>query len=455
MSKEKTVGGRTLPQNIEAETFLIASLLIDPRSMEKIINTKLTPHDFYDEKNKLIYDAIQKLIQDNRPIDIITLTDELQSDKRLDKVGGASYISSLIDIIPTSANIEHYAGIVKSKSMLRQLIYVANDIIAKSMDGVSEEAKNLAEEAEKRIFNITEESYASDLAGIKDVVQETIQNIQEMSTRQGELLGVPSGFHELDEVTDGFQDSELIILAARPGMGKTSFGLNILTNAVMKYKKSVGFFSCEMSRYSLVKRMLCSEAEVDQKRMRRGMLSKVEESKLVDAASALYETRCVFDDTPNIPILELVGKARRMKREYNIDMLIIDYLQLVNASDALGSNKPRHEQIGFISQSLKGLARQLDIPVIALAQLNRNIDQRGDDSRPKLSDLRDSGSIEQDADVIMFINRADEQPEDSSNADIREIIVGKNRNGPTVIFKIIFLKNFTKFRSYTKESPYL
>jgi replicative DNA helicase len=446
---------RVPPQNVEAESNLLASILIDNSSLDRVLNLKVNAEDFYDDRHKNIYKAVIELKKVNKPIDLITLTEMLKTLNMLEKTGGAEYISSLIDMIPTSANTEYYAEIVKSKAMLRQLIFVSSDIITKSMDAPGD-VKGLIDEAEKRIFDINQEVYSTSFANIRQVLNEAINEIMNTSIKQGELSGVPSGYTELDEKTDGFQKSELIIIAARPSLGKTSFGLNIATNAALKFGKRIGIFSCEMNRNSLVRRMLCSEALVNELNLRRGIVSKQDQDKIVRAAGKLYEVNIVFDDTPNIPILELRSKARKMKKDYEIDMLIIDYLQLITVGDEVGKNVPRHEQIAYVSRSLKGLARQLNIPIIALAQLNRNLESRGDDSKPRLSDLKDSGSIEQDADVILFIHKS-ENPQGEANkdntSDVREIIIGKNRNGPTDTVRMVFLRNFTRFQSLTKESP--
>jgi replicative DNA helicase len=441
------------PQNVEAESYLLASILIDNQSLDKITMLKINADDFYDDRHKNIFKAALELKKLNHPIDLITITEILKTLNLVEKSGGFEYVSSLIDMIPTSANTEYYAEIVKSKSMLRQLIHVSSDIISKSMESPGD-VKSLIDDAEKRIFDINQDVYSSSFTDIKKVLNETINEIMNMN-KLGELTGVPSGYPDLDEKTDGFQKSELIILAARPSMGKTSLGLNIASNASLKHNKKIGIFSCEMNRSSLVRRMLCSEAKVNDQRLRRGMASSMEREKIVNAAERLYDKTIVFDDTPNIPILELRSKARKMKKDYDIDLLLIDYLQLVTVGDEVGKNAPNHEKVAYVSRSLKGLARQLQIPIIALAQLNRNVESRGEDSRPRLSDLKDSGSIEQDADVILFIHKPDVPGGDDkkdNSTDIREVIIGKNRNGPTDTVRLIFLKDFTSFQSSTKES---
>ena len=455
---------RIPPQNLQAEELLIASLLMDNEAFEIISEERLTNKDFYDEKNKNIFTAIEKLNSQGRPVDLITVTEMLRSLGLLEKSGGAEYVSMLPDKTPTSANAKYYAEIIKSKSMLRQLIYINSDIISKSFEH-SGDVKSLIDDAERRIFEINEELFTNQFSPIKEIINMTIEELAK-TKNSSELSGVPSGFVELDDKTDGFQKSELIVIAARPSMGKTSFALNLAANSSVKYNKKVGVFSCEMSKHHLVRRMLCSEARVNELRMKKGMLTNQEKEYLVNAAEKLYDSQIVFDDTPNIPLMELRTKARKMKRDYDLDIIIIDYLQLITVGDELGRNQPRHEQIAHVSRSLKSLARQLDIPVIALAQLNRNVESRGDDSRPRLSDLKDSGSIEQDADVILFIHgntdkkaASDNNNNNDSNqrsnflCEPRELIIGKNRNGPTDTVKLVFLKEFTRFESISKELP--
>ena len=443
------------PQNIEAEVYLLASLLIDPDSFEKLLDMPydFSSDDFYDNKNKYVFKAIEQLKKKNTPIDIVTLADELNTSKLIDKVGGIEYISSLIDSIPTSANVEYYAEIVKSKSILRRLIYICNDTVIKCLDTPSD-VQILIDEAEKNIFDLNEEKHTASITHIKNSLYDIIEQANKSLNKVGEdIAGVPSGYYEFDQLTDGFGNSDLIVIAARPSMGKTSLALNIATKTAIKHGTKVGIFSCEMSKSSIVKRMLCSEANVDQTRMRKGILKNDEIEHLMRGAERLYDSTIVFDDTPNISILELRSKARRMKKEYNIELLLIDYLQLVTVEESMRKS-PRHEQIAYVSRSLKGLARQLDIPIIALAQLNRDIESRGDDSRPRLSDLKDSGSIEQDADLIVFIHKgkANEAYHDyGDNADLREIIIGKNRMGPTGIINMVFKKNITRFELLKKE----
>ncbi len=444
------------PQNVEAESSLLASLMIDSHSFDEIAERRLTVKDFYDERHQNIYQAILELVKKGRPVDLITVTETLKTLQTLEKSGGVDYLSGILDKITSSANVNYYAEIIKSKSMLRQLIFATSEIVTKCFENVGD-VRSLLDDAEKKIFEINQDLFTNDFTPIKEIVNKTIEELTNNENKSG-LSGVPSGFVELDDKTDGFQKSELIVIAARPSMGKTSLALNIAANASIKYGKRIGIFSCEMSKYHLGRRMICSEARVNELKMKKGMLTRQEKDYIVQAAEKLYDTPIVFDDTPNIQILELRTKARKMMRDYKLDMIIIDYLGLITVGDEAGRNLPRHEQIAYVSRSLKSLARQLEIPIIALAQLNRNVESRGEDARPKLSDLKDSGSIEQDADVILFIHGKgidSKQPGDDENrsydVDQRELIIGKNRNGPTDIVKVVFLKSFTRFESYTKD----
>lgn len=448
ISNYRSIDGK-IPRNIEAEMYVLASLILYAEVYENIVEINLNFDDFFDERHQYIFRAIKELKEDNKPVQIISVTEKLNVDKVLSKAGGSEYISSLLDQVPTSAFASYYAEIVKKKSTLRKLIYTSSEIISKSYDN-PEDVRVLLDEAEKKILDINQEVFSSSFSHIKDVVNETIQHIMTQKRREGELSGIPTGFSDLDEKTDGFQKSELIIIAARPSAGKTAFALNTAANMALRYQKGVGIFSCEMSKNSLMIRMLCSEAKVNQLMLRKNMISAQDQQKLAAAAEKLYETNIVFDDTPNIPVLELRSKARKMKKEYHVDIIMVDYLGLVSLGNEMGTSIPRHEQIAYISKSLKSLARELEIPVVALAQLNRNVESRGGDEGPRMSDLRDSGSIEQDADLIMFLHRKNLLGE--GDTDIRQLIIGKNRNGPTDIIELAFLKNFTKFQLSEKTT---
>jgi len=434
---------------------LLASILIDPDSFDKLLSASidLNNDDFYDKRHKFIYMAIEQLNKKHKPIDIVTLTDELNNSKLIDKAGGVEYISTLLDKLPTSENLEHYAEIVKSKSLLRKLIFICNSTITKCFDNPSD-VNQLIDEAEKNIFDVNIEKISSSLIPIKKSLSIIIDQVGKRSNSIGEISGIPSGYYDLDQLTDGFHNSELIVIAARPSMGKTSLALNMASKSALKHNKKIGVFSSEMNQISIVERMLCSEASIDQTRFRKGLLKTDEIEKLIREAERLYETVIIFDDTPNISILELRSKARRMVLDFGIEIVFIDYLQLVTVDDSM-RRSPRHEQIAYVSRSLKALARELNIPVVALAQLNRDIEARGEEARPRLSDLKDSGSIEQDADLILFISKAKTNSEyaenEDTNSELREIIIGKNRMGPTGLINMVFKKNYTRFELLKKE----
>ncbi len=445
---------RVPPRNLEAESYFLASLMIDPDSFNKLSEIKLLKDDFYDEKHRLIYSAILEHKLNNVPIDIITVTENLNSKNLLENAGGPTYITSLLDKIPSSENILHYAKIIKDKSLLRSLIRISSELVSKSYGG-DVSVKDLIESAEKRILELNESTNLRRYATIQELLIETVDGILKSSGNPSDITGVSSGYTDLDEITDGFKKSEMIILAARPGIGKTTLALNIMANAAIRHKKKIIFFCGEMSNENLIRRVLCSEARLNDRMLRRGILSSQDKSHIVAAAEKLYDVSMIFDDTPNISLFELKTKARKAFREFNVDMIIVDYLQLVTVGDEVGRNIPQHEKIGHISRSIKGLARELNIPILALAQLNRNVESRGkDDARPKKSDLKDSGSIEQDADMILFIHKNPSRPEDdnaSQDVEEVEVIVGKNRNGPEGICKLVFLKNLTRFESSKKE----
>ena len=450
---------RIPPHNIEAEQYLIASLLIDEDALPQIEEVRISENDFYDNQLKLVYQGIMKVHNNNKPIDIITVTDALTEMGLLDKVGGSTFVSGLVDNHPITANVKYYADIVKNKSILRQLISINTDIATKCYEE-SYEVKSLLDEAEQKVFAINESAFSGKLGRIQDHLQYIINDIMQKKNNPTDIgiSGISSGYPKLDEMIDGFQKSEMIIIAARPSMGKTSFAMNIAVNTAIKNKTKVGIFSCEMSAESITRRILSSESRVNERFMRNGKFQKQQEDYIIHAAGQLFETSIYFDDTPNIKLGELKTKARKMVHDYQVEMIIIDYLQLITLGEEIGRNAPRHEQVAYVSRNLKQLARQLNIPVIALAQLNRNVEEREGNSRPKLSDLKDSGSIEQDADVIMFIHgnkekksSDDENDQSQQNAEPRELIIGKNRNGPTGIVPLVFLKDYTRFESATKE----
>ena len=453
------ISSKIPPSNVEAERIILSAILLDNNCIDKVLDLRLSPEDFYDNKNGNIFRTILQIQKNNiKNIDLISLTEFSRSINLLDKIGGVDYLNSLIDITPSSANIEYYAELIKNKSMLRQLIYISQEIIHKGYASPID-VKAFIDESERKIFDINQEIHTSGFSHIGDIIYMTINQLSKEVRNPGEYSGISSGFIDLDTLTDGFQKQEFIVIAARPGMGKTALALNIAINSATKSKNKIGFFSGEMSKRSLGERILASESRISSEQFRRGINSKYIADKIVNAGAHLYkdEIGLYIDDTPNIPILELRSKARRMKKDLNINMIIVDYLQLITVGNELSKNTPRHEEIAYISRSLKGLARDLDIPVIALAQLNRNLSNRGEEAVPRLSDLKDSGSIEQDADLVIFIHHPEKKGdkkdgEEEENLDFKkvELIIGKNRNGPTDTVNLLFFPKFTKFENASK-----
>lgn len=432
--------GKVPPHDLEAEQAIIGSMLTDRDAVISAIEI-LKEEDFYREDNKAIYTAILNLYNRAEPIDIITVKSELESMGKFEQVGGLEYLAELPEKVPTTANAMKYIKIVEEKSTLRRLIKTANEIIELGYSP-TEDVEDIVEGAEKKIFNIMQEKNQKGYAPIKDVLVESFTKLEELYNRKQHITGVPSGFTELDYRTAGFHGSELILIAARPAMGKTAFALNIATNAAVKANVPVAVFSLEMSKEQLVNRILCSESMVDSNKVRTGKLEEDDWTKLAGAIGPLSEAEIFIDDTPGINITEIRAKCRKLKLEKNIGMVVIDYLQLIQ-----GSNKrvgSREQEISEISRSLKILAKELDVPVIALSQLSRAAEQRPD-HRPMLSDLRESGAIEQDADIVMFLYRDDYYNQDSEKKDIAEIIIAKHRGGSTGTVELLWLGSYTKF----------
>ena len=425
---------------MEAEQAIIGSMLTDRDAVISAIEI-LKEEDFYREDNKAIYTAILNLYNRAEPIDIITVKSELESMGKLEQVGGLKYLAELPEKVPTTANAMKYIKIVEEKSTLRRLIKTANEIIELGYSP-TEDVEDIMEGAEKKIFNIMQEKNQKGYAPIKDVLVESFTKLEELYNRKQHITGVPSGFTELDYRTAGFHGSELILIAARPAMGKTAFALNIATNAAVKANVPVAVFSLEMSKEQLVNRILCSESMVDSNKVRTGKLEEDDWTKLAGAIGPLSEAEIFIDDTPGINITEIRAKCRKLKLEKNIGMVVIDYLQLIQGSNKRGGS--REQEISEISRSLKILAKELDVPVIALSQLSRAAEQRPD-HRPMLSDLRESGAIEQDADIVMFLYRDDYYNQDSEKKDIAEIIIAKHRGGSTGTVELLWLGIYTKF----------
>ena len=434
------------PQNVEAEQSVLGGILIENDAINKVLEI-LTPDDFYRDAHRRIYNALINLSTRDEPADLITLTNELRKIDQLDAAGGASYIASLIDSVPTAANIEYYARIVKEKSILRQLIQTSTDIITESYQDRSD-VESFLDEAERSIFQISENRVRPSFYPIRDIVKQSFKTLERLYEKKELVTGVPSGFKELDQMTAGFQPSDLIIVAGRPSMGKTAFCLNVAQYAAIEKRTPVAIFSLEMSKEQLVIRLLCSEAHVEGTRLRTGFLSEGDWPRLTIAAGNLSEAPIFIDDTAALSVLELRAKARRLKADQGLGMVIIDYLQLMRGRARAES---RQQEISEISRSLKAVAKELSIPVIAVSQLSRKTEERTG-MRPQLSDLRESGAIEQDADLILFLYRDEvyNRSEDNPNRGKAEMIIGKQRNGPTGKIELAFLSKFTTFKELYK-----
>jgi replicative DNA helicase len=428
------------PQNIEAEQSILGGILIENDALNTVVEF-LEDNDFYRESHQKIFHCMITLSEKNEPLDLITLTNELKKSKELESIGGASYLASLVESVPTAANIAYYAKIVKEKSILRKLISTATEIVTQSY----QEGKNLEDfldDAEQAIFRISEHRVKPAFYPIKEIVKESFKVIERLYEKKELITGVPSGFKDLDRKTAGFQNADLIIVAGRPSMGKTALCLNIAQHASINVKIPTALFSLEMSKEQLAIRMLCSEARVDSARLRSGFLSESDWPKLTMAAGALSDAPIFIDDTPAMSVLELRAKARRLKADRGLGLIIIDYLQLMRGRSGM---ERREQEISEISRSLKALAKELDIPVLAISQLSRKAEDRPG-RQPQLSDLRESGAIEQDADVIIFIYRDEVYNPDSDRKGTAEVIIGKQRNGPTGKVDLSFISEFTTFK---------
>ena len=437
------------PQNIEAEQSVLGSLMIDKNAIIKIADL-VNEDDFYKNSHGKIYKTMLYLYEHHEPIDLLSLSNRLKETDEMEKIGGQSYLASLANAVPTAANIVHYAKIVAKKSVLRKLIDNASQIISNAYDETGEIDKTL-DEAEQKIFSVSQKHIRQDFTPVKPILEEAFDRIDELHKNKGKLRGVPTGFADLDNILAGLQKSNLIILGARPSVGKSSLGLDLVRHAATKEKIPVGIFSLEMSKEEVIDRLICAEANIDLWKLRTGRLSDSGEnddfSKIGHAMGVLSEAPIFVDDTANINVMEMRTMARRLQAEHGLKMLVIDYLQLM---EGRGKTDNRVQEVSEISRSLKGLARELDIPIVALSQLSRGIESRTD-QRPKLSDLRESGSIEQDADVVLFIYREDKTKTDSENKNIAEIMIAKHRNGPIGSVKLYFNEQTTSFKNLDKN----
>ncbi len=433
------------PHDIEAEQAVLGCMITDKDAVIAGVES-ITEEDFYREDNKLIYKAITNLYNRADPIDIITLKSELSSMGKFEAVGGFEYLAGLSEKVPTTSNVEKYIKIVEEKSTLRTLIKTANDIINAGYDP-TQEPESIMDNAEKKIFNIMQKKNQSGYSSIKDILVDSFTELEELYNRKQHVTGVPTGFIDLDNKTAGLHNSDLILVAARPAMGKSAFALNIATNAALSANTGVAIFSLEMSKEQMANRILGSVAMVDGNSIRTGRIADDDWIKLATASGELSQTGIFIDDTPGISIMEIRAKCRKLKMEKNIGMVIIDYLQLVQGSSKSGS---REQEIAEISRSLKILAKEINVPVIALSQLSRAPEQRPD-HRPMLSDLRESGSIEQDADIVMFLYRDDYYNPDTEKKNIAEVIIAKHRAGSTGTVELAWLGNYTKFANLAKD----
>ncbi len=447
------------PQNLEAEQAVLGAVLIENDAINKVVDI-LSPDDFYKEAHRKIYQAMLGMFDSGEAIDLVTLTNALRGNKTMDAVGGASYLSTLVSLVPTAANVKNHAKIVREKAILRKLIHSATDIITQGYDEstTGRSVETILDQAEKSIFEITQNKIGEPFVPLRKIVSHSFAIVEQLYERKEMVTGLPTGFVEIDRMTSGFQPSDLIIVAGRPSMGKTALCLNIAAHAAMDHGKTIAVFSLEMAKEQLVMRMLCSEARVDAHKLRTGYLAKEDWSPLSNAAGRLAEAPIFIDDTAALSVLEMRAKARRLKAEHGLDLIIVDYLQLMRGH---ADSDNREQEISTISRSLKALAKELHVPVIALSQLNRAVETRGKDKRPMLADLRESGAIEQDADVILFIYRDEvynkcECPRDGEclcgRRGIAEVIIGKQRNGPVGKVDLTFISSYTRFENTEKRS---
>lgn len=437
---ELTTLERLPPQNLEAETAVLGSMLLEEDALITAVEL-LEENAFYKDAHRKLFSAMVGLYRKTVAVDLVTLTDELKRRNWLEEVGGPTTLAGLTSVVPTAANVEHYCRIVKEKAILRALIKAATRITTECYEEVVT-PDLLLDRAEAGIFEIASKKIKRDAVSIKELIKSSIETIDALYQRKGFITGLPTGFVELDQMTAGLQPSELIIVAGRPGMGKSSLALCIAEHVALQQKLPVAIFSLEMSEEHLVQRMLCSHARINAHNVRSGMLSASDWPKLTQAAGKLSETPVFIDDSPGLSILELRAKARRLKTRHGIGLLILDYLQMMEEPSRSDN---RQQEVAVISRSLKALARELNIPVIAVSQLSRAPEQRGDASRPRLSDLRESGSIEQDADVVLFLYREEYYKPTEENKGIAEVIIGKQRNGPTGTVRLAFIKEYTRF----------
>ncbi|WP_423806802.1 replicative DNA helicase [Phascolarctobacterium succinatutens] len=445
---------RVPPQNIEAEQAVLGAMLIDKEAIAKATEV-LSADDFYREAHRVIFSAMLELYNKNEAVDMVTVTEILKRDNKLEDIGGIAYITSLANVVLTAANVKYHAEIVAEKSVLRQLVRVSTEIAAMGYEA-NEDVGTLLDTAESRILEISNRKKKNDFTAINDILMDSVQSIESLLQNKGGLTGLPAGFADLDKLTSGLHPSDFIILAARPSMGKTALALNIVQNVALRAHKviggeprSVAFFSLEMSKEQLVNRMLCAEAGIDSQRPRVGEMHDEDWTHLWDACDTMSRAKIYIDDTAGITAMDMRSRARRLKAEHGLDLIVVDYLQLMQGSGKRNNSGDRQQEVSEISRSLKALARELDVPVLALSQLSRSVESR-QVKRPMLSDLRESGSLEQDADIVAFLYREDYYNPETENKHT-ELIIAKHRNGPVDTVNLFFQKQFTKFVGFTKR----
>lgn len=438
-------GGKIPPQALEMEQAVIGALLLEKDALNKVLDT-VRPEMFYKEAHELIYEAVNQLFQNSEPIDILTVKNYLSQNGQLEAAGGVFYLTELTSKVASAANIEYHARVIAQKYLLREMIKIGDNIVHKAYDETTD-VFDLLDTMEKGLFELSETNLRRNYMGMSDLVHSTLKRLEELQGKEGGVTGVPTGFTMMDAMTSGFQPSDLVIIAARPAMGKTAFTLTAARNAAVRFGVPVAFFSLEMAATQLVQRLLCAEAEIDAQKVRTGRLERYEWEQLTNRIGSLSKAPLYIDDTPALSIMDLRAKGRRLKAEKNIGMIIIDYLQLMTGSAKAGS---REQEIAGISRSLKELAKEIDVPILALSQLSRAVETRGGDKKPMLSDLRESGSIEQDADMVMFLYRPEyygltTYEDGTSTQGVAEVIIAKQRNGPVGDVKLQFINKFAKF----------
>lgn len=449
--------GKVPPQATEFEEAVLGAMLLDRDAVTTVIEI-LKPETFYTDQHQVIFEAMSNLFNESKPIDLLTVTERLRTTGKLELAGGAFYITELTSKVGSSAHIEVHARIIAEKYIMRELIKISNQVIKDAYDETTD-VFDLLDRAEQNLFNITENHLKSSYSSMTNLLSQAINEIEKLSKQDNQITGVASGFDELDRMTAGWQPSDLIIVAARPGMGKTSFTLSLARNAAVLGKKPVAFFSLEMSNLQLVNRLISAETELESEKLRKGSLKSHEWQQLINKVGALSEAPIFIDDTPGINIFELRAKCRRLKMQHDIQLIIIDYLQLMSGSSGDNRNSNREQEISTISRSLKSIAKELSVPIIALSQLNRSVETRGGDKRPQLSDLRESGAIEQDADMVTFIYRPEyyqimQDAEGNSTEGIAEIILAKHRNGALATVPLRFVGKYTRFENLRGPQGY-